>query len=54
MAGADGVVGIASDRRGFGFLCGKVARGEGNEAVGFVFDVVFEVEVVLLGSESAG
>lgn len=35
-------------------MCGKVAGGEGNEAVGLVFDVVFEVEVVLLGSESGG
>lgn len=49
LAGADGVVGIAEDGFGFGFQGGEVAHGEGVEAEGFVFDVVFEVEVVLLG-----
>ena len=31
---------------------GEVAYREANETVGFVFDVIFEVEVILLGRES--
>ena len=54
LAGADGVVGVAGDGGSFGFLRGKIARGKADETVCFVFDVVFEVEVVLLGSESGG
>ena len=52
LAGADGVVGVAEDGGGFGSLRLEVTGGEADEAVGLVFDVVFEVEVVLLGRGS--
>lgn len=48
LAGADGVTGVAGEGGGFGLEGGKVAFREGEEAVGFVLDVVFEEEVVLL------
>ena len=49
LAGADTVVGVAEEGFGFGLQGGDVAHREGVETEGFVFDVVFEVEVVLLG-----
>ena len=48
LAGVEGVLGVAEDGGGFVLERGEVAGGEGAEAVGLVFDVVFEVEVVLL------
>ena len=49
LAGAYGVVGVAGDGVGFGLERGDIAGGKGDETVGFVVDVIFEVEVVLLG-----
>ena len=54
LAGADNVVGVAGDGVGFGLERREVAWGKRDEAVGFVVDVVFEVEVVLLERESGG
>ena len=38
----------------FGLQRVEITRGKGNETVGFVIDVVFEVEVVLLERELGG
>ena len=54
LAGADGVLGVTEDGGSCGLECGEVSLREGDEAVCFVFDVVFEEEVVLLERESGG
>ena len=54
LASVYSVVGVADDGGGFGLERGEVAYREANETVGFIFDVIFEVEVILLGRESGG
>ena len=54
IAETDGVVGITCEGFRFGLKCGEVAFRERDETLSFVFDIIFEEEIVLLREELGG